>query len=106
MSIYIGEVIMKMLIVAAISSMLFVSNVYAGYPKDTLHVERVFIMQNGTGSGKNISSTTFVKRNWTESDCSAAAVTYNAQTYVAGGGNSVPVITIARCEALNPSIFQ
>lgn len=84
----------------------FTTVAFADYPKDTLRVETIPVIQNGTGSGKNISYGSFTERYWTAEDCSAAAKTYNARTYVVSGGNNVPVITIADCRAINHTIYQ
>lgn len=86
--------------------MAFQSNAFADYPKDTLRVETFPVMQNGTGSGRNISYGSFTERYWTPADCAAAAAVYNARTRVDGGGNSIPVITVADCRAINHTTYQ
>lgn len=75
-------------------------------PKDTLHVERFSSASNGTATGKTIGQHTFIKRYYTAAECDAQALLYNTQTNVIIGGVNFPVLTIAKCEAINHSIYQ
>lgn len=75
-------------------------------PKDTLHVERFSIIGNGTSSGKSLSQHTFIKRYYTPADCEAAKAVYNSETVLTIAGLNLPVLTIAKCEAINHSIYQ
>lgn len=76
------------------------------HPKDTLHVERFSLYQNGTSSGKSLAQHTFIKRYYTEADCTATKDAYNGQTTLNIGGTNMVVLTIAKCEALNHTIYD
>lgn len=97
---------MKKLVLAVLVSMMFVGNAYADNAKDTLHVERFSSASNGTATGKTIGQHTFIKRYYTAAECDAQALLYNTQTNVIIGGVNFPVLTIAKCEAINHSIYQ
>jgi len=78
---------------------------FAVQPKDTLTVERIIIVGNGTASGKSITSHTFTKRFFDEADCIVARDAYrkeNALPIGAGSLNS-DVATRAECDALDHS---
>jgi hypothetical protein len=109
MSTLVGVLNMKVVnsIIFAVA-MVFVSSALAAYelPKDTLHVERFSMYQNGTGSGKSLAQHTFIKRYYTPEDCTLAAKAYSSQTSLDIGGNNMTVLTVARCEAINHSIYQ
>ena len=76
------------------------------HPKDTLHVERFSLYQNGTSSGKSLAQHTFIKRYYTEDACTAAKNAYSGETVLNIGGTNMTVLTIAKCEALNHSIYD
>lgn len=90
-----------------ITLMFFVTSAHADYPKDTLHVERIIVYQNGTGTGQNISGYSFTKRYYTALECDAAAATYNLQKELPFRYSlPLPVYTVAKCEAINHSTIQ
>lgn len=75
-------------------------------PADTLHVERFVFVQNGSSSGLSASQHTFMKRYYTPEECNTARNAYNAETQLNLSGRNIPVITVAKCEAINHSIYQ
>ena len=75
-------------------------------PKDTLTVERIVIVNNGSSSGKSITSHTFMKRFYTEADCLLARNVYRTENILKIGPNELnaEVATKAECDALDNSI--
>ena len=72
-------------------------------PKDTLTVERIVIVNNGSSSGKSITSHVFTKRFYNEADCLLARNTYRAENTLKIGPNEInaDVATKAECDALD-----
>jgi len=90
-----------------ITAVFFVTPALADYIKDTLHVERIIVYQNGTGTGQNVSGYTFTKRYFTALECDTAAALYNNQKELPFRYSlPLPVYTVAKCEAINHSIYQ
>lgn len=93
-------------IITMIVLMLVSTAVFATIPKDTLHVERIITVPNGTSSGIDVATTTFIKRYYTPADCDTEALLYNAQATLVVNGRNISMLTIAKCEAINHSIYQ
>ena len=97
---------MKKLIIAVSLVFLTVGVAHAvdPQPKDTLIVERYTIVQNGTSSGKNLSTHAFTVRKSSPTECTTSKDIYNAENLIVVGGLYLEMKTVARCEAVNYSI--
>jgi len=81
------------------------SMVFAVQPKDTLTVERIIIIGNGTSSGKSITSHVFTKRFFDEATCVLARDKYRLENSLKIGAGDInsDVATKAECDALDTS---
>ena len=72
-------------------------------PKATLTVERIVIVNNGSSSGKSITSHVFSKRFYNEADCTLARDKYvKENTLKIGPGEiNADVATKAECDAVD-----
>lgn len=95
---------MKALKLSVALGLLFVSSLaLATPPKDTLTVERIVIVNNGSSSGKSITSHVFFKRFYNEADCTLARDKYvKENTLKIGPGEiNADVATKAECDAVD-----
>lgn len=95
---------MKALKLSVALGLLFVSSlVLATAPKDTLTVERIVIVNNGSSSGKSITSHVFSKRFYNEADCLLARNVYRAENTLKIGPSEInaDVATKAECDAVD-----
>lgn len=95
---------MKALKLSVALGLLFVSSLaLATPPKDTLTVERIVIVNNGSSSGKSITSHVFSKRFYNEADCTLARDKYvKENTLKIGPGEiNADVATKAECDAVD-----
>lgn len=72
-------------------------------PKDTLTVERIVIVNNGSSSGKSITSHVFTKRFYSEGDCLLARDVYRKENTLKIGPSALnaEVATNAECDAVD-----
>ena len=95
---------MKALKLSVALGLLFVSSLaLATPPKGTLTVERIVIVNNGSSSGKSITSHVFSKRFYNEADCTLARDKYvKENTLKIGPGEiNADVATKAECDAVD-----
>ena len=95
---------MKALKLSVALGLLFVSSLaLATPPKDTLTVERIVIVNNGTSSGKSVTSHVFTKRFYSEADCLLARNVYRTENTLKIGPSEInaDVATKAECDALD-----
>lgn len=87
----------------ALGLLFFSSLALATAPKDTLTVERIVIVNNGSSSGKSITSHVFTKRFYNEADCTLARDKYvKENTLKIGPGEiNADVATKAECDAVD-----
>lgn len=104
MSISIGAVTMFRMFFIIVTSAFFMNHAQATTPpKDTLTVERIVIVNNGSSSGKSITSHVFSKRFYNEADCLQARNVYRAENTLKIGPSEInaDVATKAECDALD-----
>ena len=72
-------------------------------PKDTLTVERIVIVNNGSSSGKSITSHVFTKRFYDEATCLLARDVYRKENTLKIGPSALnaEVATNAECDAVD-----
>lgn len=95
---------MKALKLSVALCLLFVSPLaLATAPKDTLTVERIVIVNNGSSSGKSITSHVFSKRFYDEATCLLARDVYRKENTLKIGPSALnaEVATNAECDALD-----
>lgn len=92
----------------ALGLLLVSSLALAAQPKTTLTVERIVIINNGTSSGKSITSHVFTKRFYNEADCLLARNVYRAENTLKIGPSEInaDVATKAECDALDNSVVS
>lgn len=95
---------MKVLKLVIALGLLFASSLaLATAPKDTLTVERIVIISNGSSSGKSITSHVFSKRFYDEATCLLARDVYRKENTLKIGPSALnaEVATNAECDALD-----
>ena len=95
---------MKALKLSVALCLLFVSSLaLATPPKDTLTVERIVIVNNGSSSGKSITSHVFSKRFYDEATCLLARDVYRKENTLKIGPSALnaEVATNAECDAVD-----
>lgn len=95
---------MKALKVLVALCLLFVSSLaLATAPKDTLTVERIVVVNNGSSSGKSITSHVFSKRFYDEATCLLARDVYRKENTLKIGPSALnaEVATNAECDAVD-----
>lgn len=104
MSISRGVVTMFRMFLIIVTSAFFMNHAQATTPpKATLTVERIVIINNGSSSGKSITSHVFTKRFYNEADCLLARDVYRKENTLKIGPSALnaEVATNAECDALD-----